>query len=97
MKAWLIPLTFLGFSLTVQAQGAPPPPNARKACKDDYHKFCSGVQHGGNRIADCLNSHKSELSTACQEVLNTTPPAKDATTAPAKDATPPPEQPPKSP
>ena len=88
MKAWLIPLTFLGFSLAAQAQDAPPPPNARQACKADYQKFCSGVQRGGGRIADCLNSPKGELSTACQEVLNKSPPA--------KDGTPPAEQPPKA-
>jgi Cysteine rich repeat len=89
MKAWLLPLTFLGFSLAAQAQDAPAPPNARQACKADYQKFCSGVSRGGGRIADCLNAHKSDLSTACQEVLNKTPPA--------KDAPPPADQPPKSP
>ncbi len=88
MKPWLIPLTVLGFSLAAQAQDAPAPPNARQACKGDYQKFCSGVKRGGGRIADCLNAHKGELSTACQEVLNKSPP-------PAKDGTAPPEQPPK--
>jgi hypothetical protein len=88
MKAWLLPITFLALSLAAQAQDAPAPPNARQACKADYQKFCSGVSRGGGRIADCLNAHKSDLSTACQEVLNKSPPG--------KDAPPPADQPPKS-
>ena len=88
MKALLLPLALLGFALAAQAADAPAPPNARQACKADYQKFCSGVKHGGGRIADCLNSHKAELSTACQEVLDKSSAANDPT---------PPAQPPKSP
>jgi hypothetical protein len=78
MKAWSIPLSFLGiFSLSALAQetpptASPPPPPAlspRQACEGDYHKFCAGVQKGGGRIVDCLTAHKDELTTACQEAL----------------------------
>jgi flavoprotein len=73
MKASLIPLTCLGiFSFAVQAQNPPaaPVPSARQqACKADVQKFCSGVQPGGGRIIACLNTHRGELLTACQEAL----------------------------
>jgi hypothetical protein len=77
MKAWLIPLSCIGiFSLSAQAQEtspaapqAPPPPSLRQACQADYQKLCPGVQRGGGRIIECLNAHKDNLSTACQEAL----------------------------
>jgi|HubBroStandDraft_6_1064221.scaffolds.fasta_scaffold512656_2 hypothetical protein len=89
MKAWMIAFTCLGFTLVAHAQDAPqtPPasqaPSARQACRADYQKLCSGVPHSAAR--DCLNSHKADLSTACQEALAKAPP---------KDATSTPEQPP---
>ena len=76
MKAWLVPLSFLGiFSIGAQAQDTPSPkaPSVRQTCKADFKKFCSGVQPGGGRILDCLNAHKGELTTACQEALPTAP------------------------
>jgi hypothetical protein len=76
MNSRLILLGCLGiFSLSAQAQdapsaaAAPPASSMREACKTDYQKFCSGVQQGGGRIIQCLNSHKGELTTACQEAL----------------------------
>jgi hypothetical protein len=74
MKAWLIPLSCICiFSLSVQAQeappAAPPVPSLREACQADYHKLCAGVKSGGGRIIECLNAHKDDSTTACQEAL----------------------------
>ncbi len=86
MKAWFIPLAFLGLAVAAQADDTPAP-NARQACRADYQKFCSGVPRSGGRALDCLNSHKSDLSTACQQAIAKLPPKDTATT---------PDQPPKS-
>ena len=86
MKAWFIPLAFLGLAVAAQADDTPAP-NARQACRADYQKFCSGVPRSGGRALDCLNSHKGDLSTACQEAIAKLPPKDSATT---------PDQPPKS-
>jgi hypothetical protein len=74
MNAWSIPLSCLGiFAVSAWAQDAPSPPKPtptpRQACQADYQKFCSGVPRGGGHILECLNSHKGELTTACQEAL----------------------------
>ncbi|MBS0378973.1 MAG: cysteine rich repeat-containing protein [Proteobacteria bacterium] len=84
MKAALIALGCLTFALAVHADDGPP--NARKACKADYQKFCSGVPRGGGKILDCLNSHKSEISPACQQAIASKAP-KDGG-APAADPAP---------
>ncbi|HXX81072.1 MAG TPA: cysteine rich repeat-containing protein [Thermodesulfovibrionales bacterium] len=43
-----------------------------QSCKDDAQKFCKGIQPGGGRIMECLKSHQSELSPACQTTINST-------------------------
>jgi hypothetical protein len=86
MKAWFIPLALFGLAVAAQADDTPAP-NARQACRADYQKFCSGVPRSGGRALDCLNSHKGDLSTACQEAIAKLPPKDSATT---------PDQPPKS-
>jgi len=85
MNTWLIGLALAAVSLAAQAQDAPAPPNARHACKADYQKFCSGVGHGHGQILECLKSHNSELSTACQEAIAKAP-AKDGSAPPPADA-----------
>lgn len=35
-------------------------------CKGDIEKFCKDIQKGEGRIAQCLESHKSEVTTDCQ-------------------------------
>ena len=75
MSVRFVLLGCLGLAAGAQAQDAPsapampPAPSAREACKADYQKLCPGVPHGGGRILECLNSHKGELTTACQEAL----------------------------
>jgi hypothetical protein len=73
-SAWLLAIAAVVLTVSVQAQTSPAPapapaPNLRAACKADGHKFCSGIQPGGGRIVECLNSHKSELSATCQDAL----------------------------
>ena len=80
MKAGLIALGCLTFVLAAHADDGPP--NARQACKADYQKFCSGVSHGGGRILECLNSHKSEISPACQQAIASKAPKDAGASAP---------------
>jgi len=71
-SAWPLAIAAAVLSVSAQAQTAPAPApatNLRAACKADGHKFCSSVQPGGGRIIECLNTHKSELSAACQDAL----------------------------
>lgn len=37
-----------------------------KACEDDIHQHCAGVQPGGGRIKECLKAHKHQLSLKCK-------------------------------
>ena len=37
-----------------------------EACKDDVAKFCSSVQPGGQRVVQCLNKNKGQLSAPCK-------------------------------
>jgi len=42
----------------------------REACKADVEKYCSDVQRGGGRIAECLNKQHDALSEACKTALD---------------------------
>ena len=42
---------------------------AKKACKGDYQRLCSGVMPGGGRILACLQKHSSELGPECAKAL----------------------------
>ena len=58
----------VGFSAVAFAQnqrGA-----MREACKADLEKYCSDVQRGGGRIAECLNKQHDSLSEACKTALD---------------------------
>jgi hypothetical protein len=39
------------------------------ACKDDDQKFCADVKPGDGRKIQCLESHRTQLSPACQSGL----------------------------
>lgn len=36
-------------------------------CREDIQKFCSGIEPGQGRIAQCLKQNESRLSAACRE------------------------------
>jgi Cysteine rich repeat len=40
--------------------------NAQQACAGDIKTYCSGVQKGEGRVAQCLRSHKDQVSPGCQ-------------------------------
>ena len=39
------------------------------ACKQDYERFCKGVQPGGGRIMQCMVDNQSRVSAPCAAVL----------------------------
>ena len=57
--------TFAAVALAL-APGAATAESARQACAPDIEKYCAGVPQGEGKIAECLRSHKQELSPACQ-------------------------------
>ncbi len=40
-----------------------------KACAEDIHTYCSGVQPGGGRVAACLKQNLGSLSFSCKVKL----------------------------
>ena len=40
-----------------------------KACEADVKQFCADVKPGKGAIADCMKSHKDDLSDGCQEAM----------------------------
>jgi hypothetical protein len=70
----------------------------RQSCRSDYQSYCSSVPAGGSASLQCLQSHMSELSGACQTSVSgaiggaaSRPPPTGA------EAMPPPGAPPMSP
>ena len=57
--------TFAAAALAL-ASGAATAESAQQACAPDIEKYCAGVPQGEGKIAECLRSHKQELSPACQ-------------------------------
>ena len=45
---------------------------ARKACRADYSRLCSGISPGGGRIRKCLNDNFDGLSEACKRIVSAT-------------------------
>ncbi len=41
----------------------------RDACAEDVRTFCSGIEPGGGRIAQCLKKHRDQLSSTCKTAL----------------------------
>jgi hypothetical protein len=39
------------------------------ACQSDVWQFCTGVNPGAGRLAQCLKQHESELSSTCKAEL----------------------------
>jgi len=85
---WLPAAALLALGVGAHAEDStvpPADPNLRAACKADYEKFCANVPRGGGRIIQCLNAHKGEVTTACQEaLLKATPHTASPPAQPAK-------------
>jgi cysteine rich repeat protein len=51
---------FLSYGPSAYAQAA------EQACASDIKTYCAGVAQGEGRIAQCLRSHKDQVSPGCQ-------------------------------
>ncbi len=58
----------LALSLAVLggSAGAQTAQSFRKACNADLQKLCPGVQPGGGKILQCMQTHAAELSPDCK-------------------------------
>jgi hypothetical protein len=45
-------------------------------CQTEIEKFCSGLEHGGRAIRDCLEKNKDKAGDACKNALATTGPGR---------------------
>ncbi|HVN94862.1 MAG TPA: cysteine rich repeat-containing protein [Syntrophorhabdaceae bacterium] len=51
------------------ADSAQPGPRLNGHCKEDVNQFCSEMQPGGGRIANCLREHAKDLSQGCKAAI----------------------------
>lgn len=58
----LVSLVFCGLSMADEKPKLP----AHNPCSDDIQKYCSDVTPGEGRLAKCMKSHASELSSGCK-------------------------------
>ncbi|MBS1166200.1 MAG: hypothetical protein H6R00_2225 [Proteobacteria bacterium] len=54
---------------TVDQSSPPSRSEMRRACSADYQRFCSDFQPGSNGLRQCFADHKSQLTSACVDVL----------------------------
>jgi len=57
---------FVGSALALAAMGALGQGAAQQACAGDIKTYCAGVAQGEGRVAQCLRTHKDQLSPGCQ-------------------------------
>lgn len=43
---------------------------AKKACMNDYKKYCAGVFPGGGRVKKCMSENLGKLEPACREIVS---------------------------
>ncbi len=64
----LLVMLALMFSVgAMQAARADDREAAKKACMDDYKKYCTGIFPGGGRVKKCLSDNLSRLEPACRD------------------------------
>ena len=54
---------------TVDQSSPPTRAEMRRACSADYRRFCSDFSPGSGELRQCFADHKSQLSSACIDVL----------------------------
>jgi hypothetical protein len=68
-----IAMLFAAFAAIAQTNSTAPGAGGggkfRAACGEDVERFCIGIQPGGGRLVQCLSSHTSELSAACENII----------------------------
>lgn len=70
IRALMIPVLALLVALTaMQAARADDRDAAKKACMNDYKKFCSGIFPGGGRVKKCLTDNLAKLEPPCREIV----------------------------
>ena len=69
MRAFLAALALIGAVASAHAQYAGTKEEQR-ACRPDVRRFCGHIRNADNqKYHDCLQSHMSQLSQNCQQVL----------------------------
>ena len=54
----------------------------KQACQGDVEKYCSKIQPGNLRLAQCLREHQEQISPGCKAALAERPAHKGGTPAP---------------
>jgi len=51
------------------AASAPAKGEVAAACKDDFAKYCPGIEPGGGKLKGCIKENRKNLSPECKKSL----------------------------